>query len=142
MARPRSFDTDVVLDAAGTVFCRLGFEAASVDDLVAATGLHRGSIYGAFGSKRGLFLFVLRRATAHPDSLQDGADDDALDLVLVAALELAPRDDEVRTVVAAVCQALDRRPGRGAGVLGARLLTRAGLPPHDSPPPTRSGRNL
>lgn len=142
MARPRSFDTDVVLDAAGATFCRLGFEGASVDDLVAATGLHRGSIYGAFGSKRGLFLSVLRRATAHPDGLHDGADDDALDLVLVAALELAPRDEEVRTLFAGVCQALDRRPGHGAGVLGARLIRRAGLTPHDSPPSTRSGRNL
>lgn len=143
MARPRSFDTDVVLDAAAAVFCRLGFEAASLDDLVAATGLHRGSIYGAFGSKRGLFLSTLRRTTAEPDRLQAGADGHALDLVLVAALELAPRDDEVRSVIAMVCAALDWPPGHGAaaGVLGARLLHRAGLAPHDSPPPTRSGRN-
>ncbi|WP_197383232.1 TetR family transcriptional regulator [Mycolicibacterium mengxianglii] len=33
---------------------------ASIDHLVDATGVHRGSLYGVFGSKRGLFLRVGR----------------------------------------------------------------------------------
>ncbi|SOZ40938.1 TetR/AcrR family transcriptional regulator [Cupriavidus neocaledonicus] len=41
---------------------RIGFNACSVDDLVEATAsLHRGSLYKAFGSKRGLFEKVLDR---------------------------------------------------------------------------------
>ena len=141
MARPRSFDVEVVLDAAGAVFRRLGYEAASVDHLVAATGLHRGSLYGAFGSKRGLFVAALLSALVTADDAGPNLDDDALDLVLVAALELAPRDAEVRDAVATACDALDGRAGGRAGALGARLLERAGLEPLTSPTPTRSERS-
>lgn len=41
-------------------FWTQGFEATSISDLVDATGLNRGSIYGAFGDKRGLFVESLR----------------------------------------------------------------------------------
>lgn len=41
------------------VFWRQGYEATSIDDLVVASGLKRGSMYAAFGDKRGLFLAVL-----------------------------------------------------------------------------------
>ena len=149
MARPRSFDVEVVLDAAGAVFRRLGYEAASVDDLVVATGLHRGSLYGAFGSKRGLFVAALGAGLAPlvagaalpGTAFHDGAAlDDALDLVLVAALELAPHDAEVREAIVGACDALDRREGGRAGVLGARLLQRAGLDLTSSIP-TRPGRS-
>jgi TetR/AcrR family transcriptional regulator, transcriptional repressor for nem operon len=34
--------------------------ATSLDDLMRVTGLGKGSIYGAFGDKRNLFLAVLR----------------------------------------------------------------------------------
>ncbi|WP_231942647.1 TetR/AcrR family transcriptional regulator [Cupriavidus taiwanensis] len=44
---------------AAEVFARIGFNACSVDDLVEVTALHRGSLYKAFGSKRGLFEKVL-----------------------------------------------------------------------------------
>lgn len=55
MARPRSFDTEAVARAARQVFWARGFEATSLPDLEAATGLGRSSLYQAFGSKRGLF---------------------------------------------------------------------------------------
>lgn len=142
MARPRSFDVEVVLDAASAVFRRLGYEAASVDDLVAATGLHRGSLYGAFGSKRGLFVGALRAATTDAGGVVvTDLVDDTLDLVIVAALELAPRDTEVRDLVGEVCASLDTRDGGRAGALGARLLQRAGLDPATSSTTARSGRS-
>ncbi|GEO80926.1 TetR/AcrR family transcriptional regulator [Pararhodospirillum oryzae] len=56
MARPRSFNCDEVLLAAMKVFWRQGYEASSMADLMAATGLSKSSLYGAFGSKHGLFL--------------------------------------------------------------------------------------
>ncbi|MDF7663492.1 helix-turn-helix domain containing protein [Bifidobacterium sp. ESL0763] len=69
MARPRSFDEHQVLARCGEMFHRQGYDATSVDDLVAATGLKRGSLYQAFGSKRGVFLAVLRGALqSTPDS--------------------------------------------------------------------------
>ena len=61
MPRPRAFDPDAVLDAAQRVFHARGYEAASVQDLVDATGLSRSSLYGAWGDKHGLYLAVLDR---------------------------------------------------------------------------------
>ncbi|MFL6205932.1 MAG: TetR/AcrR family transcriptional regulator [Acidimicrobiales bacterium] len=55
MARPRSFDEARVAAAAEQVFWSQGFDQASIDDLEAATGLSRSSLYLAFGSKEGLF---------------------------------------------------------------------------------------
>ncbi|MFG2776761.1 TetR/AcrR family transcriptional regulator [Streptomyces prunicolor] len=56
MARPRSFDEGEVLRAARDQFWSIGYAAARVDDIAAATGLGKGSLYGAFGDKRQLFL--------------------------------------------------------------------------------------
>ena len=61
MARPREFDEEEVLDRALDVFWRRGYGATSVEDLTAATGLGRGSLYAAFGDKETLFLTCLRR---------------------------------------------------------------------------------
>jgi AcrR family transcriptional regulator len=58
MARPRSFDEDEVLLVAQDHFCSTGYAAARVDDIAAATGLGKGSLYGAFGDKHQLFLRV------------------------------------------------------------------------------------
>lgn len=61
MARPQEFDRDDVLDKALMVFWQKGFEAASVQDLVDATGLNRGSLYNSFGDKADLFAEVMER---------------------------------------------------------------------------------
>lgn len=61
MARPKTFDHDQVLDRAVELFWRKGYEATSIQDLVEAMGIQRGSLYAAFGSKQDLFLAVLDR---------------------------------------------------------------------------------
>jgi TetR/AcrR family transcriptional regulator, transcriptional repressor for nem operon len=61
MARPRSFDPDEALDLARDVFWRKGFQGTSLDDVTAATGLAKPSLYAAFGDKNALFLKVLDR---------------------------------------------------------------------------------
>lgn len=61
MSRTRAFDTDAALDAAVETFWVRGFEATSITDLEAATGLSRSSLYQAFGSKRGLYQASLDR---------------------------------------------------------------------------------
>ena len=59
--RPRAFDEGVVLDRALDAFWAAGYEATSLDDLAAATGLARASIYAAFDNKETLYLRTLER---------------------------------------------------------------------------------
>lgn len=59
MGRHQEFEREQVLEGAMWVFWEKGFRATSMLDLEAATGLQPGSIYNAFGSKKGLFLAVL-----------------------------------------------------------------------------------
>jgi TetR/AcrR family transcriptional repressor of nem operon len=54
--RPREFNADAALNRALDVFWSKGYEATSVDDLCAVTGLSRSSLYATFGSKRDLLL--------------------------------------------------------------------------------------
>lgn len=61
MPRPRAYDRAQVLDSAMQLFWRQGYEATSIQDLVAATGINRASMYNGFGDKRELF----RAAIAH-----------------------------------------------------------------------------
>jgi AcrR family transcriptional regulator len=56
MARPRSFDSDHVLHAAERQFRAAGYNGTSVDDISAATGLGRGSLYATFDGKHGVLL--------------------------------------------------------------------------------------
>ncbi|NOK20081.1 TetR/AcrR family transcriptional regulator [Corallococcus carmarthensis] len=58
MARPRTFDEAQVLRAVRDQFWNKGYAATSMDDLMQATGLGKGSLYGAFGDKHQLFLKV------------------------------------------------------------------------------------
>jgi TetR/AcrR family transcriptional repressor of nem operon len=59
VARPRTFDEHEVVAAARDRFWERGYAATSVDDLTAATGLGKGSLYGAFGDKHTLYLRAL-----------------------------------------------------------------------------------
>lgn len=82
MARPRSFDPEVALDAARDVFWTRGYAGASYDLITEATGLQKPSLYAAFGDKQQLFLAVLdryhrglldhaRRALSKPGTARD-----------------------------------------------------------------------
>jgi len=127
MGRLQTFDNSVVVQAARDLFWDKGYEAASLADLEAATGLGRSSLYHAFGSKRGLFdaavddylhtvirprLAVLRAGTAGASALLDYFDTLARStasqapdsvqtgcLLVNCAAGLAAHDDPTRTVV-------------------------------------------
>lgn len=59
MARHPEFDRPKVVQAALHLFWRDGYKSTSVQNLLAAMDLNRGSLYNAFGDKAGLFREVL-----------------------------------------------------------------------------------
>jgi|SRR5579871_4306608 len=80
--RPRSFDETAALEKATQVFWLKGYDAVTIDDLVAGMGVGRPSLYAVFGDKRTIFLRVLKayaerkgaaaaKALLSPESLRD-----------------------------------------------------------------------
>ena len=59
--RPRAYQPEVALGKALDLFRKGGFAATSLDDLSAATGMNRPSLYGAFGDKRELYIKSYQR---------------------------------------------------------------------------------
>ncbi|TCJ18121.1 TetR/AcrR family transcriptional regulator [Rubrobacter taiwanensis] len=120
MARKKEFDPDGALARAIEVFWQRGYEAASVQELLDAMGIGRGSLYDTFGDKRTLFLAALERFEAERVAWMEGILDQegsALDnleeffartvknltrfeprrgcMIANSAVELAPHDPEV-----------------------------------------------
>ncbi|GIJ46106.1 TetR family transcriptional regulator [Virgisporangium aliadipatigenens] len=155
MGRPRGFDEEAVTAAAAALFAARAYDGVGVDDLVQQLGVHRNSLYKTFGSKRGLYLVALRWYSRHvlvplADRLATGADTERciadlvgrndLDLLLLAAVERAPADAEVASVVAETLQLLQRALDRASAdrgritlseILGERLRARAVFAPSD-----------
>ncbi len=61
MPRPKEFNPDDALEKAMHVFWHKGYEAASMEDLLTAMNINRGSLYDTFGDKRELFLKAMDR---------------------------------------------------------------------------------
>ena len=158
MARPREFDPDAVRAAAIGCFWRRGYEATSIKDLLAQTGITAASLYNAFGDKETLFRSALehyietginarlQRFEALPplpaieaffaDIVQRSLTDPEHKgcMVVNTALELAPHDEQFRTLITAVFERIETfflrciRTGQSDGTInaavGARNLAR------------------
>lgn len=59
MARTRQFNQKKVIHDATKLFCKKGYDATSIDDIVKATKLNRHSMYEIFKNKEGLFIECL-----------------------------------------------------------------------------------
>lgn len=59
MARNKEYDEKEVLRKAMELFWQQGYEKTSMQDLVTHTGIHRRSMYDAFGDKHSLFMKAL-----------------------------------------------------------------------------------
>jgi AcrR family transcriptional regulator len=57
--RRREMTRDALVEAAADVFARLGFQAASLDEIAESAGFTRGAIYSNFGGKEDLLIAVL-----------------------------------------------------------------------------------
>jgi TetR/AcrR family transcriptional repressor of nem operon len=152
MGRPRAFAEEQVLDDAIECFWRYGLEATSVRDLSEATGLNQPSLYNAFGDKRALFAKALERYAARSmrariarlershapaDAIRAFfrelvnrtlSDPDRRGCMIVnSALEVAPHDARLRSVIASYLgeiegffrRSLDR--ARDAGTIAASV---------------------
>ncbi|MGI5127406.1 TetR/AcrR family transcriptional regulator [Pseudonocardia sp. CA-107938] len=112
MARPRTFDEERALDAAMRAFWATGFTGTSTDDLCAATGLGRSSIYNTFTGKRELFLAALRRYS---------------DEMYGRASEIFGRPSPIRDRVRALFeQAIEPLPGDPVGCLVVNSVVELG----------------
>jgi TetR/AcrR family transcriptional regulator, copper-responsive repressor len=92
--RPRAFEPETALTQAMDLFWKDGLAATSLDDLSAATGLNRPSLYGAFGDKRALYIQAYSQYRKHvneafaPLFAADQPLREKLKHILVAALDL------------------------------------------------------
>ncbi len=59
--RPRAYDPETATLQALEAFWNTGFAATSLDDISAATGMNRPSLYAAFGDKEAIYLAALRQ---------------------------------------------------------------------------------
>lgn len=60
MPRLKTFDEDVVIEKAKSLFQLKGYEATSMQDLVENLGISRSSLYDTFGDKQNLYLKTLK----------------------------------------------------------------------------------
>lgn len=133
--RPRRVDPDAALDLALAAFWTGGYHGTSLDDLSAATGMNRPSLYATLGDKQQIYLRALARfahlmeatvgaAMAEATSLRDALArfyGSALDIyqsggdaargcfvICTAAVE-APEAPAIREALQATLDLIDRR---------------------------------
>lgn len=78
--RPRRVEPSAALDRAIDAFWIGGYTGTSLDELSAATGLNRPSLYAAFGDKRQLYLTALARFVERMEAAVSTAMAEAPDL--------------------------------------------------------------
>src|SRR5579863_8058542 len=62
--RPRAYEPDAALAMAMEAFWKAGYAATTLDDLSAATGMNRPSLYAAFGDKQDIYAKAYRKYRA------------------------------------------------------------------------------
>lgn len=59
---PRERREQLILDVAGRVFARAGYESAPMDEIADLAGVSKPMLYAYFGSKQGLYLAYVERS--------------------------------------------------------------------------------
>jgi AcrR family transcriptional regulator len=131
--RPRAYDPQDALRRATDTFWKSGYSSTSLDEICAATGMNRPSLYAAFGDKHALYLKALERywqisLVAMREALADG--EQTLDEALMRAYEgqlsiYFPGDGRPRgcfAVGTATTEAVDDPEIRSALAEGLRAL--------------------
>lgn len=151
MARPREFDEEAVLDSVVQCFWSRGYEATSIRDLIASTGITGASLYNAFGDKRTLYEralghYVEGSIAERIQRCQDLSPREAIEaffeeilarslgdrqhkgcMLVNAALEVAPDDPDFQKIVAGVLVRIEAffltcvETGQGDGTIARSL---------------------
>lgn len=133
MVRTRTFDPTSALTQAVELFSSKGYSETSMEDIVRATGVSRYGLYGTFGSKRELFEQALERYAdgmgkqsflrlLEPDASlrhvrtifaervaeMGCCDENKGCLFIHTAMELAPKDDDLRSVLKKFMQRISK----------------------------------
>ncbi|MCA6123857.1 TetR/AcrR family transcriptional regulator [Bradyrhizobium sp. WSM 1704] len=140
----RQFDEDALIATALDVFWRKGLHDATMQDLAAATGVQRGSLYNAYGDKEAIFLrafdqYAEQFLHAAGSALASGDPAAGLrnffDMIIVnmtegapargclttrTALDAAISSEDVRRRVQGVLSRLEQLIGKAIGAVPAR----------------------
>lgn len=119
MVAVRQFNEEEALHKIMEAFWREGFEATSIDDLVAATGLKRGSLYAAFGDKESMFLRAYRLySEISEDTLLDLLDAPDVDQAVTAVFDkvIAKLEDPALPPGCLIANSLSEAAGRGDAI--------------------------
>ena len=117
MARPRQFLEEDVVEIAAQHFAKAGYNATSVDDLVAVTGLQRGSLYKAFGSKLNLFTLCFEKYAVEENWNNSEM---GLDLMIVALREVVDQDKVIQREAKKALANISK--SKAATLMGSRLV--------------------
>ena len=71
MSRPRQYDREEVLAKTTDLFWERGFEATSMNDVVARTNVNKYSLYNEFGDKEKLFLACIDHYICNSSSVEE-----------------------------------------------------------------------
>jgi TetR/AcrR family transcriptional regulator, copper-responsive repressor len=109
--RPREFDITDALETAMTIFWRDGYGGASLNQIAAAIGVGKPSLYAAFGDKEHLYLRALAhygaRLQEHYAHVLEAQPDAkrAIEALLLSAIESAGHGGCMVVAGAATCDA-------------------------------------
>lgn len=116
MARPIEFEYEKVLESAMQQFWREGYEASSVQKLLDATGINRGTLYNSFGDKDTFFKLCVDRYNGLIRKNLDGSLGNsslgavaAIEAYFQAAILLAPNKQRSQgcLLVNSVCESIN-----------------------------------
>lgn len=118
MGRKKLFNEKKVIESIGKTFIKYGYEGTSLDDLVKATGVLRGSLYSTFGSKHGMFVTALLHSIAdNPYS------DQTLNLIVISMMELTANDNQVLSIIRRWAKNLEKNDL--ISIIGRTVITRS-----------------
>lgn len=120
MTREKGYDLHQVTTAIMHCFIEDGYAGTSLDKIVKATGILRGSLYAAFGSKRGMFIAVLEMLNQDEQVSPAG-----LTITLIALLELTAKSNQIKTLTETYLEKIPAE--KVTTVLGQQLLAHGQL---------------